>query len=412
MNSPPHPCRSCGSARLSPVLDLGSTPLANALLTAEKLDQPEETFPLALAFCEACALAQITESIPPQKLFSEYLYFSSFSDTMVAHAKSLATRLTRERSLSAASLVIEIASNDGYLLQHYARAGVPVLGIEPAANIARVAEAERGIPTLCAFFGRDLGQRLAAEGRKADVVHANNVLAHVPDLNGFVQGVAAILKPSGVVVVEAPYVGDLVSGLEFDTIYHEHLFYFSLTALDRLFARHGLVIVDVEHVAIHGGSLRVFGARPSDSVARSARVQALLEKEASAGLASYAFYRDFGERVKRLQETLSLLLKDLKAGGKRIAAYGASAKGSTLLNSSHIGSPVLDFVVDRSTHKQGRFTPGTHLRILPPEELLRSMPDYVLLLTWNFEAEILAQQAEYRKRGGRFIVPLPDVRIV
>jgi SAM-dependent methyltransferase len=412
MNSASPPCRSCGHAHLSPVLDLGSTPLANALLTAEKLDQPEETFPLALAFCEACALAQITESVPPEKLFSDYLYFSSFSDTMVAHAKSLATRLTRERSLGAASLVVEIASNDGYLLQHYAREGVPVLGIEPAANIARVAEAERGIPTLCAFFGRDLAQRLAAEGRKADVLHANNVLAHVPDLNGFVQGVAAILKPSGVVVIEAPYAGDLVSGLEFDTIYHEHLFYFSLTALDRLFARHGLAIVDVEHVPIHGGSLRVFGARQSDSAPRSARVEALLAKEASVGLASYAFYRDFGDRVKRLQETLSSLLGDLKAAGKRIAAYGASAKGSTLLNSSHIGSQVLDFVVDRSTHKQGRFTPGTHLRILPPEELLRSMPDYVLLLTWNFEAEILAQQAEYMKRGGRFIVPLPDVRVV
>ncbi len=412
MNSPPLPCRSCGHARLSPVLDLGSTPLANALLTQENLHHPEETFPLVLAFCEACGLAQITESVPPEKLFGEYLYFSSFSDTMVAHAKSLATRLTGERSLDASSLVIEIASNDGYLLQHYARAGVPVLGIEPAVNIARVAETERGIPTLCAFFGRDLAERLATEGRKADVVHANNVLAHVPDLNGFVQGVAAILKPGGVVVIEAPYVGDLVSRLEFDTIYHEHLFYFSLTALDRLFARHGLAIVDVEHVPIHGGSLRVFGARQGAAVARSAGVQAFLDKEASKGLAGYEFYRDFGERVKRLQGTLSSLLTDLKAAGKRIAAYGASAKGSTLLNSSHIGSQVLDFVVDRSTHKQGRFTPGTHLRILPPEELLRSMPDYVLLLTWNFEAEILGQQAEYMKRGGRFVVPLPDVRIV
>jgi C-methyltransferase C-terminal domain len=203
-----------------------------------------------------------------------------------------------------------------------------------------------------------------------------------------------------------------VSGLEFDTIYHEHLFYFSLTALDRLFARHGLAIVDVEHVAIHGGSLRVFAARQGSADARSPRVQALLDKEASTGLAAYEFYRDFGERVKRLQGTLFSLLKDLKAAGKLIAAYGASAKGSTLLNSSHIGSQVLDFVVDRSTHKQGRFTPGTHLRILPPEELLRAMPDYVLLLTWNFEAEILGQQAEYMKRGGRFIVPLPDVRIV
>jgi SAM-dependent methyltransferase len=409
---PPHPCRSCGSGRLSPILDLGSTPLANALLTPEMLEQPEETFPLVLAFCDDCALAQITESVPPEKLFSEYLYFSSFSDTMLAHAAALAVRLARERSLSESSLVVEIASNDGYLLQYYKRVGIRVLGIEPAANIARVAEAERGIPTICAFFDRDLGRRLAAEGRKADVLHANNVLAHVPDLNGFVQGMAAVLKPGGVIVVEAPYLGDLVARLEFDTIYHEHMFYFSLTALDRLFARHGLAIIDVEHIAIHGGSLRVFATHREGAPPRSNAVRVMLEKESAQGLASRESYRDFAARVKRLEGSLTKLLADLKAGGKRIAAYGASAKGSTLLNTWGIGGQVLDYVVDRSTHKQGRLTPGTHLRILPPEELLRSMPDYVLLLTWNFEAEILAQQAEYMRRGGRFIIPLPDVRIV
>jgi SAM-dependent methyltransferase len=409
---PPHPCRSCGSTRLAPVLDLGTTPLANALLTPEMLDQPEETFPLVLVFCEDCALAQLTESVPPGKLFSGYLYFSSFSDTMLKHAGALAARLIGERSLGPSSLVIEIASNDGYLLQYYTRVGVPVLGIEPAANIARVAESERGIPTLCEFFGRDLGHRLAAEGRTADVVHANNVLAHVPDLNGFVQGIEAILKPGGLVVIEAPYVGDLVSKLEFDTIYHEHMFYFSLTALDRLFARHGLTIVDLEHVPIHGGSLRVFAMRREGAPPRSAAASAMLQKEQAEGLTSYDSYRSYSARVKRLQFVLTSFLGDLKASGKRIAAYGAAAKGSTLLNIFNIGSQILDYVVDRSTYKQGRFTPGTHLRILPPEELLRSMPDYVLLLTWNFEAEILAQQAEYMKRGGRFVMPLPNVRIV
>jgi SAM-dependent methyltransferase len=394
---------------------LGSTPLANALLTPEKVEEPEEKFPLVLAFCRDCALAQITESVAPATLFSEYLYFSSFSDTMLEHSQSLAARLTRERSLGASSLVIEVASNDGYLLQHYAKAGVPVLGIEPAANIARVAQTERGIPTLCAFFGGEVAEGLAAEGRKADVIHANNVLAHVPDLNGFVRGLGAVLKPGGLVVVEVPYVGDLIAHLEFDTIYHEHLSYFSLSALDRLFSRHNLSIFDVEHIPIHGGSLRIFAAHAAEgraAPARSAKAAAWLDSEITQGMLTPEFYRDFGARVERLQGTLSILLSDLKAAGKRIVAYGASAKGSTLLNTCGIGGDLLDYVVDRSTHKQGRLTPGTHLRILAPAELLRSMPDYVLLLTWNFEAEILAQQSEYLQRGGRFIVPLPQVRVV
>jgi SAM-dependent methyltransferase len=412
MHTARNACRSCGSAQLATVLDLGRTPLANALLTPGTLDGEEEAFPLVLAFCQDCTLAQITESVAPEKLFSDYVYFSSFSDTMLEHAKGVATRLTHERGLGASSLVVEIASNDGYLLQYYAKAGVPVLGIEPAANVARVAQTERGVPTLCAFFGREIGARLAAEGRRADVIHANNVLAHVPDLNGFVQGLGAILKPGGVVVVEVPYVGDLVAHLEFDTIYHEHLSYFSLSALDRLFAGHDLSIFDVEHIPIHGGSLRIFAADGHSAPARSPRAAAWLDSEIAQGMVTPDFYRDFGARVGRLQGTLRALLGDLKAAGKRIAAYGASAKGSTLLNTCGIGGDLLDYVVDRSTHKQGRLTPGTHLRILAPAELLRSMPDYVLLLTWNFEAEILAQQSEYLQRGGRFIVPLPQVRLV
>jgi SAM-dependent methyltransferase len=413
MNAPEIACRSCGSPRLSTVLDLGATPLANALITSENLAQREDRFPLVLAFCEECALAQITESVPPEKLFSEYLYFSSFSDTMVRHAQSIAERLVVERGLGPSSMVLEIASNDGYLLQFYKRAGIPVLGVEPAANVARVAESERGIPTMCAFFGRDLGERLAVEGRRADVLHANNVLAHVPDLNGFVRGIASVLKPSGVAVVEAPYVRDMVEGLEFDTIYHEHFSYFSLTALKRLFLRHGLRIVDVEHLTIHGGSLRIFASPEATVREESTAVRAMLEAEAAAGIAGVAYYRDFSARVDRLKHSLKALLGDLRAAGRRVAAYGASAKGSTLLNTFEIGSECIDFVVDRSSYKQGRYTPGTQLPIFPPSKLLEgNAPDYLLLLTWNFEAEILAQQGEYRARGGRFIVPIPELRIV
>lgn len=404
-------CRSCGSASLRLVLSLGRTPLANALLTAEQLDRPEPVYPLDVVFCADCALVQITETVPPEALFSDYLYFSSFSDTMLAHAEVLTGELTETRGLNAESLVVEIASNDGYLLQFYKGRGVPVLGIEPAANIARVAEAERGIPTLCTFFGAELGERLRAEGRTADVIHAHNVLAHVADLNGVVRGIAALLKPGGVAVIEAPYVKDLIDSREFDTIYHEHLCYFSLTALDRLFVRHGLVIADVRRVPIHGGSLQVHVMR-AGMAARGAAAQALLDEEAAWGVDDFAFYTGFARDVEALRADLRALLGGLKAQGRTIAAYGASAKGSTLLNYFGIGAETLGFVADRSTYKQGRYTPGTHLPICAPTKLLEAQPDYVLLLTWNFAAEILDQQAEYRRRGGQFIIPIPQVRVV
>jgi SAM-dependent methyltransferase len=403
-------CRACGSATVDPVLSLGTTPLANALLDATQLDAPEPRFPLDVVFCTACTLVQITETVPPEFLFSEYVYFSSFSDTAVEHARQLTDRIVGDRGLDTSSTVLEIASNDGYLLQHYRARGIPVLGIEPARNIAAVA-IERGITTINDFFTQPLAERLAAEGRRADVIHANNVLAHVPDLNGFVAGLRALLAPAGVAVIEVPWVRELVRHLEFDTIYHEHLSYFSLTALAALVARHGLEVVDVETLPIHGGSLRVWAAHAGTAVA-TARVPAMLDLERAEGLTSSASFADFGERVRRLGDDLRTMLATMKAAGHRVAAYGASAKGSTLLNCFGIGRDTLDFVVDRSTAKQNRFTPGTHLPIRPPEELLTAMPGYVLLLTWNFADEILRQQAEYRRRGGRFIVPLPAPAIV
>jgi SAM-dependent methyltransferase len=400
-------CRSCGADGLELVLSLGRTPLANALLTQEQLTQPEPHYPLELAFCPSCALVQITKTVPPEELFSDYLYYSSFSDTMLRHAQSLVASLIIERQLGPTSLVVEIASNDGYLLQYYARAAVPVLGIEPAANIAGEA-VKRGVPTIVEFFGRELAVRLSAGGQRADVIHAHNVLAHVADLNGFVAGIGVLLKPDGVAVIEAPYVKDLIDHCEFDTIYHEHLCYFSLTALDQLFRRHQLFINDVERIPIHGGSLRVTVGK---SGAATPAVARLLAEEAAWGVDRYITYRDFGARVETLKATLTAMLAGFKRRGDRIAAYGAAAKGSTLLNYFGIGRETLDFVVDRSPYKQGRFMPGVHIPILAPERLLEDMPDEVLLLTWNFADEILEQQKAYRQLGGRFIIPVPDVKV-
>ena len=409
--STPVPCRSCGAGSLAPVLSLGSTPLANALRDGAMLTAPEPTFPLELAVCPRCALVQITAEVPPDELFRDYVYFSSFSDTMLRHAAALAQKVMRDERLGPDSLVVEAASNDGYLLKNYRAAGIQVLGVEPARNVARVAVERHGIPTRTEFFGRAYAHQLVGEGYRADVFHAHNVLAHVPDLNGFVAGVRALLKPTGVAVIEAPYVKDMLDGCEFDTIYHEHLCYFSLTALDACFRRHSLVIRDVERVPIHGGSLRLFAA-PAESVGEvSTRVTDLLAEEVGWGGNTFEPYRAFAERVAAIKQGLRDLLGRLKADGKRIAAYGASAKGSTLLNFCGIGSETLDFVVDRSTVKQGKFTPGTRLKIHSPDKLLEEMPDYTLLLTWNFADEILRQQAEYQARGGKFILPVPLPRV-
>ena len=403
-------CRSCGSRSMVVFLSLGDTPLANALLGPEDLAKSEPRFPLDVAFCAACSLVQILETVPPEVLFTEYLYRSSFSSTMVEHARALATDVVVVEKLGADNLVVEVASNDGYLLQWYADRGVRVLGVEPAANIAAIAR-ERGIPTECSFFGLSAASGLTAQGLRADVVHAHNVLAHVPDPNDFVAGFRELMKPTGLLVVEVPSVVDLVRHVEFDTIYHEHFSYFSLLALDALFARHGLTIADARHVAIHGGSLQL-RVRHAGTAPRSDRFVQMLADERASGVGTLAYYRDFSGRVDGLRVELLAMLGRLKAEGKSIAAYGASAKGSTLLNSFDIGQRYLEFAVDRSSLKQGRFMPGVRLPIVSPERLAVAPPDYLLLLTWNFADEILEQQQGYRQAGGKFIIPIPHPRIV
>lgn len=403
-------CRSCGEPTLVPFLALGKTPLADALLSPGDDFDAEERFPLDVAFCEACTQVQILEEVPAEKMFVDnYLYFSSFSDELLRHSRENALRLIAERRLGANSLVVEIASNDGYLLKNFVEAGVPVIGIDPAPDQARIAN-ENGVPTVARFFGTELAGELVADGKRADVIIANNVMAHVPGLNDVMAGIAMLLADDGMVSIENPYVRDLVDHVEFDTIYHEHLLYHSCTSIERLANRHGLFLNHVENFPrLHGGTLRWILGRTDT---RSAAATAFLESEQASGLTTIDYYRDFATKVEGVRRGLRELIEGLRAQGKTVAAYGAAAKGATLVNTAGLTTDLVSFVVDRNVHKQGLLMPGTHQPILDTSALVEKRPDYVLLLAWNFKDEIIAQQQEYLALGGQFIVPVPEPRIL
>jgi len=416
MNEPTPPtrsgCMSCGTQLRRTFIDLGMSPLCESYVPAEKLSQMEPFYPLHAFVCENCFLVQLEEFVSPENIFTEYAYFSSYAESWVAHMRDYAEMIAQRLRLSKASLVVEVASNDGYLLQHFVKMGIPVVGIEPARNVARVA-IEKGIPTLTRFFGAALARELAAEGKQADLICGANVLAQVPKPNDFVNGLKILLKRGGVVTVEFPHLLRLMAENQFDTIYHEHFSYFSYLSAETIFARQGLTLFDVEEVPTHGGSLRIYARHTEDEqkpVTERARV--LREREIDAGLLRVETYAGFDEQVKETKRKLLHFLIEAKRGGKKVVGYGAPGKGNTLLNYCGIRTDFLDFTVDRSPYKQGKFLPGTHIPIHAPDKIDEARPDYVLILPWNFREEIVKQMSHVRRWGGRFVVPIPEVRLL
>jgi hypothetical protein len=407
-----YPCRICAAPLRVTFVDLGASPLCESYLAAEQLNRMEPFYPLHAFVCERCFLVQLEEYVRPEEIFTEYAYFSSYSDSWLEHARRYSEEMIRRFALGRDSFVVELASNDGYLLRNFVAAQVPALGIEPAANVARVA-IERGVPTRVAFFGTVLARELAAEGRLADLIAGNNVLAQVPDVNDFVAGMRTLLKPGGVVTIEFPHLLRLMQENQFDTIYHEHFSYFSLVTAEALFARHDLVLFDVEELPTHGGSLRIYGRHREDSAKFvTERLIALRRREIEAGLTRIDSYGLFDEQVKRTKRKLLDFLIGARGDGKSVVGYGAPGKGNTLLNYCGIRTDFLDYTVDKNPYKHGKYTPGTRIPIFAPERIFETKPNFVLILPWNFKDEIVRQMAGIREWGGRFVVPIPEARVL
>lgn len=405
-------CRFCGSRLEHTVVDLGMSPLCESYISAEQLNRMEPFYPLRVYVCESCFLVQLEEYVSSDEIFREYAYFSSYSTHWLEHARAYTQKMISLLNLGQSNLVVETASNDGYLLQYFAEASVPVLGIEPARNVARVAQ-EKGIPTLAEFFGRTLAEQLAAEGKQADLLLGNNVLAQVPDVNDFVSGMKILLKPGGVITMEFPHLMRLIEENQFDTIYHEHFSYFSLYTAEKIFAEHGIALYDVEELKTHGGSLRIFGRHEEDTgKAVTDRYQELKIRELTAGINSLEYYQKFGGKVIDTKFKLLEFLISAKQSGKSIVGYGAPGKGNTLLNYCGIRTDFLEYTVDRNPYKQGKYLPGTHIPIFSPDKISETKPDYILILPWNFKDEIIEQMSIIRRWGGSFVVPIPAVAVI
>ena len=404
-------CRFCGTSLTTTFVDLGMSPLSNSFLRPEDLAAMEPHYPLHVFVCGHCFLVQLPEFQTPEHIFSDYAYFSSYSETWLRHAEAYTDAMMSRFGFGPGSRVVEIASNDGYLLQYFQRKSVQVLGIEPAQNVAQKANAA-GIPTRVQFFGTQTAAGLLAEDQRADLLIGNNVLAHVPDLNDFVEGMKILLKPDGVMTLEFPHLMQLIDQNQFDTIYHEHFSYFSFTTVERVFAAHGIVLFDVEELPTHGGSLRIYGRHAEDGAKPvGPAVHELRVREEAAGFTKLGYYRSFAGRVHATKREILEFLVKIKKEGKHIAGYGAPAKGNTLLNYCGMRTDFLDYTVDRNPHKQGRYLPGTHIPIYPPERIRRTRPDYLLILPWNLKDEIMAQMAFIRDWGGRFVTLIPAPRV-